>query len=33
MKNAIFIEFPEAEKEELHINNFGRSVKIGRAHV
>lgn len=26
MKNAIFIEFPEAEKEELHINNFGRSV-------
>ena len=26
MENAIFIEFPEAEKEELHINNFGRSV-------
>lgn len=26
MENAIFIEFPEAGKEELHINNFGRSV-------
>lgn len=26
MENAIFIEFPEAEEEELHINNFGRSV-------
>lgn len=26
MENSIFIEFPEAEKEELHINSFGRSV-------
>ncbi|MEY8331971.1 AraC family transcriptional regulator [Lachnospiraceae bacterium 47-T17] len=26
MENAIFMEFPEAEKEKLHINNFGRSV-------
>ena len=25
MENSIFIEFPEAEEEELHINNFGRS--------
>ena len=26
MENAIFMEFPEAEKGKLHINNFGRSI-------
>lgn len=26
MENAIFLEFPEAGNEKLHINNFGRSV-------
>lgn len=26
MENAIFMEFPEAEKEKLHINSFGRSI-------
>lgn len=26
MENAIFIELPEGEKEELHINSFGHSV-------